>query len=115
MTLTPEQLELQLACLYCDIIWEGTPHQVNASVGRHTEGKQDGFEATTISQQLAAYEDEVALRKRRRFRKLWRQYAKRNFIRPEQIKSKATKRHFAYSEALRIYRENQNPEQKEKA
>jgi hypothetical protein len=102
MTLTPQQLEQQMACLHCGIIWEGTARQVEVSVGKGVVGT----EATTIKQQLSALEDEDALRKRRRFRKLWRQYAKRCGVDPEKIKSRATKRHFAYTEAMRIYHEH---------
>jgi hypothetical protein len=106
MTLTPEQLEQQLACLHCGILWEGTARQVEASVGKGVCGDKNDTEATTIKQQLSALEDEDALRKRRRFRKLWRQHAKRVGVGPAQINSNATKRHFAYAEAVRIYREH---------
>jgi hypothetical protein len=104
MTLTPEQLELQLACLHCGILWEGTATQVEASVGKGVGDDKNDTEATTIKQQLAALEGEDALRKRRRFRKLWRQHAKRSGIDPARLTSSASKRHFAYAEALRIYR-----------
>ena len=106
MTLSPQQLEQQLACLHCGIIWEGTARQVENSVGKCVGGDKNDTEATTIKQQLSALEDEDALRKRRRFRKLWRQHAKRTGVNPAQIKSNATKRHFAYTEAVRIYREH---------
>ena len=101
MTLTPAQLEQQLACLYCGILWEGTAEQVQGSV-QVSEGNV--AQAGTIKQQLAALDEEQALRVRRRFRKLWRQRAKRLGIDPSQVSRRST-RHFAYEEALRIYRE----------
>ena len=106
MTLTPKQLEQQLACLHCGILWEGTATQVEASVGKGVGDDKNDTEATTIKQQLSSLEDEDALRKRRRFRKLWRQHAKRSGIDPSRLTTSATKRHFAYAEALRIYREH---------
>ena len=106
MTLTPEQLELQLACLHCGILWEGTATQVEASVGKGVGDDKNDTEATTIKQQLASLDGEDALRKRRRFRKLWRRHAKEFGIDPSNVRTKATKRHFAYAEALRIYREH---------
>ena len=106
MTLTPKQLEQQLACLHCGIIWEGTATQVEASVGRGTADDENDTEAGTIKQQLVAMSPEESRLARRRFRKLWRRHAKEFGIDPSKVQSKATKRHFAYAEALRIYREH---------
>ena len=99
--LTPEQLEQQLACLYCGILWEGTVEQVQDSV----QTSEDNITvAGTIKQQLAALDEEQALRIRRRFRKLWRQRAKRLGIDTTKM-SRRSARYFAYKEALRIYRD----------
>lgn len=101
MTLTSAQLEQQLACLYCGILWEGTTEQVQDSVQTSGDGVS---RAGTIKQQLAALDEEQALRVRRRFRKLWRRHVKRLGIHPSLVSRRST-RHYAYKEALRIYRE----------
>jgi hypothetical protein len=112
MNFTKQQIEFQLACLYCGIIWEGTPDQAKASLEsintaeRKRAGCADMTRLTTIEQQLALIGPKEARKARRKFRKLWRAAAKRFNVDPRDVHEdkRCAKRHFAYSEALRIYR-----------
>jgi len=102
--LTPQELERQLACLYCGIVWSGTLNQQRASMKSNTPS------ISTVDDQLNAMAPDEARAARRKFRKLWRAYAKRNGLSIERIKKgmMGSKVVWAEREALRIYRERNN-------
>lgn len=97
--LTLAELRVQLACMEAGILWPGTlSHFNNANAIQ--------FWHNTISGQLQRMDPEEAYAVKRRFRKLWRNYARRhglqNNVKSGNISS-ATKRAWAVSEAVRLY------------
>ncbi len=106
--LTPQELEQQLACLYCGIIWSGTWKQQQASAKR---GLHEGPPfVTTVDDQLNAMAPDEARAARRKFRKLWRSHAKRKGLPIASITKgmMGSKAIWAEREALHIYRERNN-------
>lgn len=110
--LTPEQLEEQLACLHCGILWVGSAEQVTNSC--RDESGYPTRKPSTIEQQLAALGPAEAQRIRRRYRKLWRTAARRRGLGGVMPELKGNSKNLlAREEALRVYRAHH--EQKEKA